>query len=310
MTADCVATIRRFNRFHTRLVGALDEKVLHSRYPLPQVRVLYEIANAPPGQPPSAADLGRLLGMDAGYLSRLVGGLESEGLVERAADADHGRRLVLRLTAAGRDEFARMNAASAAEVEALIAGLGDAGRAELAGAMARVEALLGGTPTPRAFVLRDPEPGDLGVVITAQARLYTAEYGWDGTFEGMLADIVAAFIRSADRADQRCWIAEADGRIVGSVMVVRGDETTAQLRMLYVDAAARGMGLGRRLVDEAIRFAAARHYGRMILWTNDILVSARRIYEAAGFHLVAEEPHTSFGKSLVGQTWERPIQQL
>ncbi len=302
-----IAGVRAFNRFHTRLVGALNERLLASEYSLPQVRVLYEIANAAPGTPPSQRELGETLRMDAGYLSRIVTGFESEGLVDRTPSSNNAKRLQLSLTDAGREVFARLDAASAAEVATLLALLSEAERRQLIGAMARIRRLLGDRTDDKPFILRDPLPGDLGWVVHQQGRLYAREYGWDWTFEGLVAGIVGAFVGNFIPEKERCWIAEWEGEIVGSVFVVRQDDHTAKLRLLYVDASARGRGLGRRLMDESIRFARANGYRRMVLWTNDVLVSARRIYEAAGFELVEEEPHHSFGKDLVGQVWGRDL---
>jgi DNA-binding MarR family transcriptional regulator/predicted GNAT family acetyltransferase len=302
-----VAAIRRFNRFHTRLVGALNEHLLSSPYSLAQVRILYELANAPPDTPPAARELGDVLKMDAGYLSRLVAGLEGDGLLERTPAPDNAKRLLLSLTERGREVYAGLNAASAGEVAELLAPLSPAERRQLTGSMARIRRLLGDRGEARAFILRDPEPGDLGQVVHRQAALYTREYGWDWTFEGLISEIAGQFIRNFDPAGERCWIAEMEGEIVGSVFVVREDAETAKLRMLYVDPAARGKGLGRTLVEECLRFARAKGYRRMVLWTNDILVSARRIYEAAGFELLEEAPHRSFGKDLVGQIWAREL---
>ncbi|WP_348626512.1 bifunctional helix-turn-helix transcriptional regulator/GNAT family N-acetyltransferase [Chelatococcus daeguensis] len=302
-----IAAIRQFNRFHTKLVGALNEHLLASDYSLPQVRVLYEIANAPPAAPLSANDLAEALRLDPGYLSRLIGGLEAKGLILREPAPGNARRQELRLTETGRAEFARLDSASAAEVEALIAPLSERDRRELVGAMARIRQLLGDRTEDRFVVLRDPEPGDLGWIVHRQARLYAEEYGWDWTYEGLVAEIVGQFVKHFDPAGERAWVAERDGGIVGSIFVVREDDATARLRLLYVEPSARGLGLGRRLVEEALRFAGARGYRRMILWTNDVLVSARRIYEAAGFRLIDEKPHHSFGQDLVGQTWERAL---
>lgn len=303
-----IVAVRQFNRFHTRLVGALGERVLHSDYSLPQLRLLYEMAHAPAQAPASAAQLGRDLGMDPGYLSRLISSLEERGLVQREASPDHGKRLALRLTDEGRRVFAELESASAAEVAALLQPLNEADQARLVGAMAQVRRLLGDAQAPaKTFILRDPRPGDLGIVIQKQAELYAQEYGWDWTFEGLLAEIVGQYVKTFNPAREHCWIAESEGEVVGSVFVVQQDEHTAKLRMLYVDASARGLGLGRRLVDECLRFARAQGYRRMVLWTNDILVSARRIYQAAGFELVEEDPHHSFGKDLVGQVWARDL---
>ncbi|WP_258571318.1 bifunctional helix-turn-helix transcriptional regulator/GNAT family N-acetyltransferase [Flavimaribacter sediminis] len=271
------------------------------------MRILYEVANAPAGGRVSAADLGRDLVLDAGYLSRLIVGLEKRGLITRLPSRDNAKRLDLELTEKGRATFAKLNAASAAEVTALLGRLHPSEQRQLVGSMHRIERLLGTNGPDRIVTLRDPEPGDFGAIIHRQTRLYATEYGWDWTFEALLGEIVSKFITKFDPARDRCWIAESEGEIIGSVFVTREDDEIAKLRMLYVEESARGMGLGRRLVDECIRFAKARGYSRMVLWTNDILVSARRIYEAAGFTLFEEEPHHSFGKDLVGQMWERDL---
>ncbi|GLS16353.1 bifunctional helix-turn-helix transcriptional regulator/GNAT family N-acetyltransferase [Hydrogenophaga electricum] len=298
---------RAFNRFHTRLVGALDESLLDSGHTLPQARVLHEIASAPRDRPLSARDIGQRLRLDTGYLSRLLAGLEADGLVVRQPSDTNARRLGLSLTPQGRDAYAQLSAASAREIEALLAPLSPAERDELVGAMARIRRLLGDAPEGRTFVLRDPVPGDMGWIVHRQARLYATAYGWDASFEAMVAEIAAQFVREFRPDRERCWVAESEGEIVGSAFVVRQDDQTAKLRMLYVEPGARGMGLGRRLVDECLRFATERGYQRMVLWTNDILVSARRIYQAAGFQLVESSPHRSFGKDLVSEVWERAL---
>lgn len=299
-----IADIRAFNRFHTRLVGALNEGLLASDFPLVQVRVLYDLAHA---DNLAAADLVARLGVDAGYMSRMIAALESRGLILKTPDIDNAKRLVLSLSQEGRAVFERLDRASAEEVRQLVSPLSEAQRHQLVGAMQTIRRLLGddsvAPATERRFVLRDPRPGDLGFVVHRQAALYAAEYGWDWSYEALVAKIVSDFVTRFDPACERCWIAELDGEIAGSVFVVRQDETTAKLRLLYVEASARGMGLGRALVDEVIRFARERGYTRLELWTNSVLVSARRIYEAAGFELIDEQPHRSFGHDLVGQTW-------
>jgi len=302
-----IAAFREFNRFYTRLVGALNERLLASDYTLPQVRILYEVANAPKGHPPSARDLGESLQMDTGYMSRVVSGLADDGLINRVPSNRNAKRLALTLTDKGREVFASLDAASAEEASDVLAPLSEAERRELIGAMGKVRRLLGNNPVGSTFVLRDPEPGDLGWIAHQQGRLYAKEYGWDWTFEALVAEIVGQFAKSFDPAGERCWIAEREGEVVGSVLVVRQDDETAKLRLLCVDASARGLGLGRKLVEECIRFARAKGYRRMVLWTNDVLTSARRIYEAAGFELLEEEPHHSFGKDLIGQVWGRDL---
>lgn len=302
-----VAAVRQFNRFHTRLVGALNERMLATDYTLAQVRILHELACARPDAPPSARELGDVLQMDAGYLSRLLSGLESDGLLVRTPSPENAKRLALALSDRGREVYAGLNEASTREVGALLAPLSQEERSQVTGAMARIRRLLGDTPDTRTFILRDPRPGDLGWIVHRQAALYAKEYGFDWTFEGLVSEIAGKFIAEFDPAHERCWIAEMEGEIVGSVFVVRQDEEVAKLRMLYVDPGARGRGLGRALVDECLRFARSAGYRRMVLWTNDILVSARRIYEAAGFELLEEERHRSFGKDLVGQIWGRNL---
>lgn len=304
---DRVASFREFNRFHTRLVGALNEHLLASDYTLPQVRVLYEVANAPAKMPPSARDLGEALGMDTGYLSRIVKGLEGDGLIERVPSEQNAKRLALTLSETGRAVFDGLNAASASEAAAMLKDLSDPEQRELIGAMSKVRRLLGDGSKEATFILRDPEPGDLGWITYQHGRLYVKEYGWDWTFEALVAEIVGQFAKTFDPSCERCWVAEREGEVIGSVFIVRQDDDTAKLRLLYVDASARGLGLGRRLVEETMRFARDKGYKRMILWTNDVLVSARRIYEAAGFELLEEEPHHSFGKDLVGQVWGRDL---
>lgn len=301
-----IAAFRAFNRFHSRLIGALNEHLLQSPFSLPQLRVLYELAQAPVENPPSARDLGAALRMDPGYFSRILAGLETQGLVTKSPSPLHGKKLDLRLTDQGRQVFAGLDAASAAEVAELLAPLAEADRQDLTQAMSTIRRLLGDAPAP-VLTLRAPQPGDLGAVVQAQARLYAQEYGWDQQFEALLCEIVARFIRDFDPAGDRAWVAEAEGRIVGSVFVVRQDAETAKLRLLYVDASARGQGLGRRLVQEAMGFARESGYLRMELWTNDILTAARKIYESEGFTLISEDRHQRFGKALVGQTWARVL---
>ena len=299
--SDRVAAVRQFNRFHTRLVGALNDRMLASSFALPQVRVLYELAHA---DGLSAADLARVLGMDAGYLSRLITGLEADGLISRTPSPSNAKRLTLALTEKGRATSAALEEASAQEVTALLAKLPDTEQRQVVGAMQRIQRLVGGPPTDAPFILRDPEPGDLGWIVHRQATLYRQEYGWDWTCEALLAEIAGAFIRTYDPSAERCWVAEREGEIVGSVFAVRDTAEVAKLRLLYVEPSARGIGLGRRLVDECIRFARAKRYARLTLWTNDVLVAALRLYQAAGFRPVAEERYRSFGHHLVGQNWE------
>jgi len=298
---DQIAAVRAFSRFYTRQIGLLEEGLYDSEFSLTEVRVLYELAQR---DALTASDLSRELGLDAGYLSRLLKRFEARGLVTRSPSATDARQSVLALTAAGRAAFAPLDKASHDEIAALLDRLPAEDREGLVGAMRKIQRLLGGAPEPEApYRLRSLRPGDIGWVTHRQALLYATEYGWDQTFEALVAEIAAGFVKTFDPARENCWIAERDGEIVGSVFLVRQSDEVAKLRLLYVEASARGLGVGRRLVEECIRFARDRGYGTLTLWTNDILVSARRIYETAGFRLVEEERHHSFGKDLVGQNW-------
>ncbi len=299
---EAVDAVRRFNRFYTRRIGVLDEHLLKSPFSLAEARLLYELAHR---DGPSAAELAHDLGLDSGYLSRTLRNFEKAGLIARVADADDGRRSRIALTAAGRAAQAPLEEQSNEAIAAMLAPLGPHDRTRLVTALARVEGLLSDAPQDKpALVLRRQQPGDIGWIIHRQGRLYAEEYGWDETYEALVAEILAAFVKNFDPRRERAWIAEMDGEIVGSVFLVRQDDAVAKLRLLYVEPAARGLGLGRRLVDEVVAFARGKGYRTLTLWTNDILASARRIYEAAGFRLVSQGRHRSFGKDLVGQTWE------
>ena len=308
MGADAVPAVRRFNRFYTRLVGALDEGHLHSSFSLAETRVLYELAHREASTPTTiAADLR----LDPGYLSRILRGFERRGLVERGRSPTDARRTVLRLTPKGRTTFGDLNTRASSDVASILAPLADAQQRQLLGAMRTIETLLGG-PSARAeqpqapFVLRPHRPGDMGWVVHRQAVLYAQEYGWDETYEALIARIVADFIDHFDPKRERCWIAERESEVVGSVFLIKHPERpgVAKLRLLYVERAARGLGIGRRLVSECTHFARQTGYRTITLWTNSVLTSARKIYEAEGYRLVHEEPHHSFGHDLVGQTWE------
>lgn len=295
-----IDAIRRFNRFHTRLVGALNEDLLASDLPLVQVRLLYDLAHS---EDVSAADLSATLGLNPGYLSRLLSQLEALGLIGRTPDPANAKRLRIELTAKGRDVVAEFQDKSRAEIADLIGGLTEADQHDLVASMGRIEALLGGTASPAEIILRDPAAGDLGTVVARQGELYAREYGFDRTFEGLVAGIVADFIRDFDPELEMARIAERGGEVVGSVFIVKAEPGTAKLRLLYVDARVRGQGLGKRLVGEAIAFARSKGYRDLVLWTNAGLDAARGIYQAAGFQLVSEEPHHSFGHDLIGQYW-------
>jgi len=297
-----VDVVRRFNRFYTRRIGALRAGLLDCPFTLAEARLLYELAHR---ERPTAAELARDLGLDAGYLSRMLRGLERRRLLIRERSKSDGRQSLLALTAEGRRTFGTLNTRSSAEVRAMLGKLSDAGQRRLVEAMRDVERLLGAAPEAKApYLLRPHRPGDMGWVVHRHGALYAQEYGWDERFEALVATIVARFIEKLDPKRERCWIAERDGEIVGSVFLVAKSPTVAQLRLLYVEPGARGLGIGKRLVDECERFARERGYRKIMLWTNSVLHAARHIYETAGYRLVAEEPHHSFGHDLVGQTWE------
>lgn len=297
-----VGEVRRFNRFYTRRIGVLREGLLHSPYSLTEARVLFELAHR---EDVTASDLSHELGLDPGYLSRILVRFERGKLLDRVVSESDGRRRLLRLTAAGEDAFSDLDCRSREEVSGMLEGIPEEDQLRLLDATRTIEQILGsdGT-TPEPLLLRRHEPGDMGWVVQRHGALYAREYGWDERFEALVARIVADFIDGYDPSWERCWIAETGGRNVGCVFVVRGSEEVAKLRLLLVEPDARGAGLGSRLVAECIRFARDRGYRKLVLWTNSVLHSARRIYEEHGFELVEEEEHHSFGADLVGQNWE------
>ncbi|MGH7531703.1 MAG: bifunctional helix-turn-helix transcriptional regulator/GNAT family N-acetyltransferase [Gemmatimonadales bacterium] len=295
-----VAQVRHFNRFHTRLVGALDKGHLQSAYNLPEARVLYELAHR---DHPSAVDLIRELRLDPGYLSRLLRSLIRRDLVTATAHEGDGRRRVLRLTTHGRREQAVLEARADRDMAALLAPLHAGDRDRLLGAVRTVESLLGGMPAAGTVKFRAPRVGDLGWVVQRHGELYAREYRWDERFEALVADVVVQYVKEFDPARDRCWIAEREGERIGSIFLVHQDRRVAKLRLLLVEPGARGLGVGRQLVDECIAFARKAGYREITLWTNDVLHAARRIYQRTGFSLIKREAHTLFGKGLVGETW-------
>jgi len=299
---DRAQAVRRFTRFYTSRLGVLRENLLDSRFTLTEARVLYELANR---DGPTATELVADLGLDAGYLSRILRRFAEAGLIERAHSKADARRRTISLTAAGREAFAPLDQASREQVGALLQSLSEADQHRLVAAMSAIEALLGPPGrAPEPYTLRPHRPGDMGWIVHRHGALYAQEYGWDETFEALIAEIAAGFVKTFDPKGERCWIAEQDGEIVGSVLLVRLDQETAKLRLLYVEPKARGLGIGRRFVAECTAFARAAGYKRLTLWTNDVLHAARRIYADAGFRLVQEEAHRSFGHDLVGEYWE------
>jgi DNA-binding MarR family transcriptional regulator/GNAT superfamily N-acetyltransferase len=297
-----VAAVRAFNRFYTRKLGVLDQQLLKSPYSLSEARVLYELAHR---EDLSAKEIGSELGLDAGYLSRIVQNFDENGLITRKPLPSDRRQYQLSLTAKGRQAFAKLERSSQEDVGAMLAALPAAGSQKLIGAMAQIERLLGAPDAPQpSAILRGPRPGDIGWVVQSHGALYASEYGFDSSFEGLVAEITAKFLASFDASRERCWIAELDGAQVGSVFLVRHSDDVAKIRLLLVDPAVRGQRLGQRLVAECITFAKACGYRRITLWTQSILLAARKIYQDAGFVLVAEEANRSFGQDLISETWE------
>lgn len=300
-----ISAVRAFNRFYTRKLGFLDQHLLRSPFSLSEARVLYELATR---ENLSAKEIGIELGLDPGYLSRIVQNFDDSGLITRKPAPSDRRQYQLSLTAKGRQAFAKINRSSHDEIATMLAALAPGDGSRLVEAMTAIERLLGEPAVSRPpAVLREPRPGDMGWVVQSHGSLYASEYGFDASFEGLVAEITAKFLSSFDASRERCWIAEIDGTQVGSVFLVRRTDDVAKLRLLLVDPAGRGQGLGQRLVAECISFAKACGYRKITLWTQSILVAARKIYQDAGFVLVASEPHRSFGQSLVGETWERDL---
>lgn len=296
-----VDAVRGFNRFYTRQLGLLDHGLLGSEFTLTESRILYELAHR--GEC-TASDIALELGIDAGYLSRVLKKFSRRGFLTRKRSRADARRTRLELSRAGRAAFAPLDRAARAQIEALLAAVAPARRAALLAAMRTVHRLLEPGEHAREYRLRDLRCGDVGWIAHRQGIIYAREYGWDQTYEALVARILADFVDHYAAGHERAWIAEQEGTVIGSVFLVRVSEDVAKLRLLYVEPHARGLGVGRRLVGECIAFAREKGYRTLTLWTNDCLVSARRIYEAAGFRLTKEEPHRSFGHDLVGQNWE------
>jgi DNA-binding MarR family transcriptional regulator/N-acetylglutamate synthase-like GNAT family acetyltransferase len=297
-----IDAVRRFNRFFTRRIGVLREGLLHSSYTLTEARVLFEISHR---DEPSASELSRELGLDPGYLSRILGGLEQQGLIDKVRSENDARRRLLSLTPDGEDAFCLLDERSREEVAGMLDDLSEGDQRRLLDAMQTIESILDkDLKFSEPFFLRQHEPGDMGWVVHRHGVLYAREYGWDERFEALVAQTVADFVNNHDPRKERCWIAEMDGEIVGCVFLVKTEDTVAKLRLLLVEPQARGLGLGTRFVEECIRFARRTGYKTLTLWTNSVLDTARHIYEGHGFELVEEEKHHSFGHDLVGQNWE------
>lgn len=303
-TTDRIATVRAFNRFYTNVIGALRGGLLQTPYSLTEARVIFELAQR---DATDVAALRRTLNIDPGHLSRMLARFEADGLITREVSPSDGRQRVIRLTEQGRAAFQVLDTRSADEVALLLACHSDDAQRRLVAAMSTIRDVLEGATKPTAYLLRSLAPGDLGWVVHRHGVLYAEEYGWDATFEALVARIVADHVDNRDARRENAWIAEMDGESVGCVFCVKKDEQTAQLRLLLVEPSARGLGIGARLVDECMRFARRVGYNHIMLWTNDVLTQARRIYERAGFHLVEEEQHHHFGHDLVGQIWSRAL---
>lgn len=297
---DRVDAIRAFNRFYTNVIGLLREGLLRTPYSLTEARVIFELAQRDARE---MGELRRMLDIDAGYLSRILARLEADEIVARRRSSADGRRQVVRLTSRGRKAFEMLDQRSTTEIMALLSKLTDEDQRRLVGAMGAIQKILENSRPPEPFVLRTLGSGDFGWVVHRHGVIYAEEYGWDVSFEALVARIVADYVDHHDPRRESAWIAELDGESVGCVFCVRKEQRVAQLRLLLVDPGARGMGIGTRLVEECLRFARRAGYERVMLWTNDVLDDARRIYERAGFELTDEEPHRSFGQQLVGQNW-------
>ena len=299
-----VAAVRAFNRFYTNMIGLLRGKYLDTPYSLTEARLLFELAQRDASE---VADLRRAVDIDPGYLSRILTRFEADGLITRRRSAADARRQVIRLTRTGRSAVARLDARSARQTCDMLAGVRDDDKRRLLDAMHVITDVLTESPKPRGYLLRAPQPGDLGWVVQRNAAVYAQEFGWDASYEALVARIVADYVEHRAPEAEAAWIAEVDGTPAGCVFCVRENATTARLRLLLVEPWARGLGIGSRLVEEVLRFARRAGYSSITLWTNDVLADARRIYQRAGFTLDKESRHRSFGHDLVGQNWSRGL---
>jgi DNA-binding MarR family transcriptional regulator/GNAT superfamily N-acetyltransferase len=299
-----IEAVRRFNRFYTRKIGVLEQHLLESPFTLTEARVLFELAHRDRAL---AKQIGSELGLDPGYLSRIVQAFTEQGLITRKPVSSDRRQFELALTAKGKQAFGRLERASRQEVGKVVEQLPGDGGQRLVEAMTTIERLLGDADTRPEVTLRTHRPGDMGWIVQQHGALYAREFGWDISFEGLCAEIVAQFLKEFDPARERCWIAEIDGRQVGSVFLVKQSDDVAKIRLLLIDPAGRGLGIGKRLVDECIAFARECGYRKITLWTQSMLLAARGIYQNAGFVQTATDPHHSFGQDLIGETWERAL---
>ena len=297
--------VRQFNRFYTSRIGALGDSYVDSGFSLTEVRVLYELAH---GDDATATEIAATLSLDPGYLSRTLASFKKRGLVSAQRDPDDRRHSKLRLTAVGRRAFAPLDRRAREAVVELLQPLGVAERTRVLGAMSTIRQTLDRDAAAKPYTLREHKPGDIGWIVHRHGALYAEEYGYDERFEALVAGIVARFVQKLDRKRERCWIAERDGQIVGTIFVVAKSKTTAQLRLLLVEPSARGLGLGARLVDEVVRFSRAAGYKRIDLWTQSELTAARRLYEAAGFKRIGTKRHRMFGQPTIAESWRLELQ--
>ena len=297
-----IEAVRRFNRFYTRQIGLLQEQLLQSQFTLSQARVIYELGQY---DQITATEIGQTLGMDAGYLSRIVRDLSQRGIVSKERSQTDGRQRLLTLSKTGQEAYKELSQRSQLDVGAMLDSLPEEGQRRLIDAMNEIERIVvkPATNSP-PYLLRPHQPGDIGWLIGQHGSYYSTTYGWDETFEGLAAEIAGTFLQNFDPKRERCWVAERDGKRVGAVILLKKTEDTAQLRMLIVKPEARGFGIGKRLVQECTRFARQAGYNKIMLWTDKGLDAARAIYEKEGYQLIKEEPHTSFGHDLIGQIWE------
>jgi DNA-binding MarR family transcriptional regulator/N-acetylglutamate synthase-like GNAT family acetyltransferase len=298
--AQRLAAVRQFNRFYTQRIGVLQEGWGRSPFSLTEARVLYELLHRDQA---TASEIGNELGLDAGYLSRILRGFAARGLIAKARSRADGRQIHLTVTPRGRKAFAPLEAYSDAEVGKMLDPLAPPEQVRLVAAMQTVEQLLAGERST-GYLLRPHRPGDMGWIVSRHGAIYAEEYGWDQRLEALVAEVVAAFLRNFDPERERCWIAERDGENLGSVMLVKDTARVARLRMLLVEPQARGLGIGARLVEECIRFARQAGYRKITLWTHSVLTAARHVYQRAGFQLVDRKAHDEFGKRLMGETWD------
>ena len=297
-----VGAVRRFNRLYTKRIGVLQDGFLDTPYSLAECRVLYELASRDKA---TATEVAAALGLDHGYLSRILRGFSERGLVVKTSSPNDRRQSLLSLTTKGRMAFAPIDRRSQDDVADLLQKLSASDQDRVVAAMHTIESVLSDTPAPDVpYILRPPRPGDMGWIVSRHGMVYGGEYGWDDRLEALTAEIVAAFVRNYDPRRERCWIAERDGENAGSIFIVKDSEEVARLRLLLVEPKARGLGIGARLVEEAVRFSRDAGYRKVTLWTHSVLTAARHIYEQAGFRLVATDKHNEFGQELVGETWD------